>query len=146
MESKLAAEQVLNSFIKLSKNMRKIFDFKFSHSTMRQFSTLKYLENYGACNLKEFSKRLNVSSSSLCIMLRKLEEKGLIERKHSENDRRNIIYSLSSKGKNFLNEEKEIRLDSLKKKVEKLDDAEIENFCYHLKSANEIIEKLIKKD
>lgn len=56
---------------------------------------------------KDLVEKLDVRPSSLSEMLKKLESKGLIERRQDEEDKRNVIVSLSEKGREAADKEKQ---------------------------------------
>ena len=56
------------------------------------------------CNVKTLSKTLLIDSSTLTPLLKKLENKGLIERKRNKIDERNLILNLTSKGEELKRE------------------------------------------
>ena len=55
-------------------------------------------------NQDKIASRCNINKSAVARSIRKLEEKGLVERKIDENNRRQNIVSLTYKGKETLNE------------------------------------------
>jgi len=55
-------------------------------------------------NQEKIASRCNINKGAVARSIRKLEEKGLVERKIDENNRRQNIVSLTSKGKETLDE------------------------------------------
>ncbi|AEJ19172.1 MarR family winged helix-turn-helix transcriptional regulator [Gracilinema caldarium] len=72
------------------------------HLTEERYRSLLYLLKMEEAGLSELSERLSISASSLCIMLGKLEEEGLVERHRSKEDRRQVRYSCTPKGRERL--------------------------------------------
>lgn len=75
--------------------------------TTKQFFTLEQMKKYDRIELKNLSKELYVSTSSLCILLNKLVESGYVFREEDSKDRRNTFYGLTELGKEALLEEED---------------------------------------
>ena len=63
-----------------------------------QHRVLKRLEEIGHVHQRDLADQFEIRPASLSELLIKLEEKGLIERTRLEEDRRNIVVSLSEQG------------------------------------------------
>ncbi|HON14070.1 MAG TPA: MarR family transcriptional regulator, partial [Treponema sp.] len=90
-------------FLDFSINLKRLFrsvlvqsDRNLSEERYRSLLCLIKMEEAG---LSELSERLSISASSLCIMLGKLEEEGLVERHRRSEDRRQVQYSCTAKGR-----------------------------------------------
>lgn len=90
-------------FLDFSINLKRLFrsvliqsNRSLSEERYRSLLCLLKMEEAG---LSELSERLSISASSLCIMLGKLEEEGLVERHRSSKDRRQVHYSCTAKGR-----------------------------------------------
>ena len=55
--------------------------------------------------LKNLSKELNVSTSSLCILLNKLVDQNYVYREEDRRDRRNTFYGITEIGEKIINDE-----------------------------------------
>ena len=77
--------------------------------------------------LKNLSKVLHVSTSSLCILLNKLVEQGYVYREEDKKDRRNTFYGITEKGREVLEIEKADILNLINKKVELIDEEKRED-------------------
>ena len=66
--------------------------------TERQFFVMIKIYKYKKIELKNLSKELNVSTSSLCILLNKMVEQGYVYRKEDSRDRRNTFYGITDFG------------------------------------------------
>ena len=66
--------------------------------TYTQYITMMVLWEYGQMNVKDLGERLYLDSGTLTPLLKKLESKGLIERKRSVADERNLVVALTQKG------------------------------------------------
>lgn len=67
--------------------------------TYTQYITMMVLWEKRALTVKELSTSLFLDSGTLTPLLKKLEAKGLVSRKRSEEDERSLIVSLTDKGK-----------------------------------------------
>ncbi len=66
--------------------------------TYTQYIVMMYFWEYNESNVKELGNKLMLDSNTLTPLLKKLEDKGYIERKRSSLDERNLIVKLTSKG------------------------------------------------
>lgn len=73
--------------------------------TERQFFVLLKIYNCKKMELKNLSKELNVSTSSLCILLNKLVEQKYVYREEDIRDRRNTFYGITEIGEKIINDE-----------------------------------------
>lgn len=90
--------------------------------TERQFFALKKMAEIDKMELKNLSKVLHVSTSSLCILLNKLVEQEYVYREEDKKDRRNTFYGITEKGKAVLEREKADILKIINKKIELIDE------------------------
>lgn len=90
--------------------------------TERQFFALKKMAEIDKMELKNLSKVLHVSTSSLCILLNKLVEQEYVYREEDKKDRRNTFYGITEKGKEVLEREKADILKIINKKIELIDE------------------------
>mgnify|MGYP000871798778 FL=1 len=104
-------------FLDFSINLKRLFrgivvqsNRSLSEERYRSLLCLLKMEEAG---LSELSERLSISASSLCIMLGKLEEEGLVERHRSSKDRRQVHYSCTAKGRERVNAAQEELLGQL---------------------------------
>jgi len=110
--------------------------------TEKQFRTLMNIKTQEKEILKNLSKNMKVSTSSLCIMLNKMTDEGLVHRETDIKDRRNTFYSLTRKGRELLDNEVEIRLSLLNKQIDKLSDEKKQKLYMCMTGIEEIIEEL----
>ena len=66
--------------------------------TYTQYITMMILWETPSVTAKELGDRLYLDSGTLTPLLKKLESKGLLNRKRSEEDERNLIVTLTEKG------------------------------------------------
>jgi len=76
--------------------------------TYTQYITLLVLWEKSEISVKELGEKLYLDSGTLTPLLKKLESKGLIQRKRSEKDERVMIVTLSEKGMKLKEEAVEI--------------------------------------
>ena len=95
--------------------------------TERQFFAIKKMAEIDKMELKNLSKVLHVSTSSLCILLNKLVEQGYVYREEDKKDRRNTFYGITEKGRDVLEIEKADILNLINKKVELIDEEKRED-------------------
>lgn len=66
--------------------------------TYTQYITMLVLWEHKAMTVKALGQELYLDSGTLTPLLKKLEEKGLVTRRRSEQDERNLIVTLTEKG------------------------------------------------
>ncbi|MCD8014477.1 MAG: MarR family transcriptional regulator [Lachnospiraceae bacterium] len=66
--------------------------------TYTQYITMMVLWEHREMNVKELGKRLYLDSGTLTPLLKKLEGKGLVSRKRSVEDERNLIITITEQG------------------------------------------------
>ena len=66
--------------------------------TYTQYITLMALWEHRMLSVKDMGKLLHLDSGTLTPVLKKLEEKGLVNRRRSREDERSLIVSLTEKG------------------------------------------------
>jgi DNA-binding MarR family transcriptional regulator len=107
--------------------------------TDERFRSLHYLEGSGDVALSELSERICISPSSLCLMLKKLEEEGLVERNRAAGDRRKVLYRISALGLERLGDGRKRRLAALSKRFEALPQADRERLRQAMDSMESIL-------
>lgn len=103
----------LNLFDNLIKNITGTGTKKIQKLTTKQFFTLEQVSKYDKIKLKDLSKDMYVSTSSLCILLNKMVEQGYAFREEDEKDRRNTFYGLTEEGKEVLELEEDRIAESI---------------------------------
>ena len=66
--------------------------------TYTQYITMLVLWETDELNVNEIGKRVSLDSGTLTPLLKKLEEKGLLNRERQKNDERNLTVTLTEKG------------------------------------------------
>lgn len=140
MNNKESSKELLEFVILFNKLVREFHSQKYdSNYTQQQFRTLLYLEEMGKCPLKLLSKQIQVSTSSLCIMLNKLVDEELVYREIDQGDRRNTFYGLTENGLNVLKDEKVLRTNKLSELINKVPEGDREELLSCLTKARHIL-------
>jgi DNA-binding MarR family transcriptional regulator len=66
--------------------------------TLSQMHTVEILSSQGALKMKELAEKMGVTTGTLTVLVDRLEEAGMVERKPHETDRRSIRVLLTQKG------------------------------------------------
>ena len=69
--------------------------------TYTQYITMMVLWEQKEIQVKELGQKLFLDSGTMTPVLKKLEEKGLVSRRRSKEDERNLIVSLTDEGKSL---------------------------------------------
>ena len=103
--------------------------FKEGEVTLSQARLLSVLsEKYdGKCDFKDMERNLMIAQSSTVNLVKKLVDKGFLETKKDEKDKRVKIMSLTAKGNIWLEQTGKFMDDIEKRMVEGLSDEEMEN-------------------
>ena len=112
--------------------------------TERQFFALKKMAELDKMELKNLSKILHVSTSSLCILLNKLVEQGYVYREEDKKDRRNTFYGITEKGREVLEIEKTDVLNVIKRKIELIDEDKREDLYKALELVFDVLKDTLK--
>lgn len=112
--------------------------------TERQFFALKKMAELDKMELKNLSKVLHVSTSSLCILLNKLVEQGYVYREEDKKDRRNTFYGITEKGREVLEIEKTDVLNVIKRKIELIDEDKREDLYKALELVFDVLKDTLK--
>lgn len=95
------AVEVVQSFMNISKTLAK-FTQKNAESlglTLQQLGILNIIYTFSSITLKEITEKLLIPKSTASVNVDELVTLGLVERKVSEDDRREINLTLTAKGK-----------------------------------------------
>lgn len=111
--------------------------------TEKQFFVMIKLKECKKIELKNLSKELGVSTSSLCILLNKLVEKQYVYREEDSRDRRNTFYGITEKGVYIIDSEIEKFVTIANHKVNVLNKEDKETLTESLQSAKKMIKKLL---
>ena len=76
--------------------------------TYTQYITMLVLWEHKSLTVKELGRKLYLDSGTLTPLLKKLEEKGLVDRRRSTADERNLIVSITEQGAALKEQAREI--------------------------------------
>lgn len=110
--------------------------------TEKQFFALSELKRHNKVELKNLSTQLHVSTSSLCILLNKLVEKGYVYREEDKRDRRNTFYGLTKEGLKLFDEQVSKFTDIIDERINKLSTVDKNKLLICMEDLKEIIVKM----
>ncbi|MGL5316653.1 MAG: MarR family winged helix-turn-helix transcriptional regulator [Peptostreptococcaceae bacterium] len=110
--------------------------------TDRQFFALSSIMKHKKIELKNLSKDLYVSTSSLCILLNKLVERGFVYREEDPRDRRNTFYGITQEGLNVVNAEIDELVEIINKKLDVLSEEDLNKLAKSMDEIKNIMDKL----
>jgi len=97
----------VSKIIDLTRNFNKSMRHKFYHSmhdsgfTLPQLSVISILEKHGEQKVSELSLKMRLSDSTVSGILDRLEQKDIIKRERTKDDRRVVKISLTGKSQKF---------------------------------------------
>lgn len=114
------ATEALNSYIKLiraaeSLNSKINLDLSEFGLTESQFGVMDALYHLGPMKQKDLGKKILKSGGNITMVINNLEKQGMVQRKKSENDKRQFIVNLTSSGKKTIRD----LLPGITKKIKK---------------------------
>lgn len=92
----------------------------------------------------EISEYMNVSTARVAVLLRKMSEKGLIEKKSDPKDARRVLVTITDSGRKVLHEKREEILIYSKAIVERFGKEKIMGFIAACKEIKDIVEDVEK--
>ncbi|MFA9558981.1 MarR family winged helix-turn-helix transcriptional regulator [Evansella sp. AB-rgal1] len=106
------------------------------------FAILMLLEEAGKLPTTEIGKRLLILKSNLTPLINKLIAKDLVEREAADHDRRIMYIQLTDHGRQFLKSEINALHKDVEKRLEDLDEDDINKLYDAIKTINEVMKKL----
>ena len=107
--AKLSEERIISLIFSVGRNFRQDTQkkaptqkFECAHISIVQLETLKFIAQKKNVLMKDIANYLSIAPPSLTPLIDHLEERQLIKRTSSQNDRRAIFINLTSKGKEAL--------------------------------------------
>ncbi|MBB6063180.1 DNA-binding MarR family transcriptional regulator [Thermosipho japonicus] len=96
-------EDILKTIFSLVVNFVNFFQTNkvFSKMTTNEFYVFLFIALNKDVTMKECSQKLNLSKSTVTVIIDKLEHENLVKRKRSSKDRRKIFLILTKKGENI---------------------------------------------
>ena len=139
--------QSISQIIKLNKDINKSLRHKFHHSihdsgfTLPQLSVISMLEKHGEQKVSELSLKIGLSDSTVSGILDRLEQKDIIRRERTKDDRRVVKISLTGKSKGFCNDFRQKREEYFTQLLKNLSEQEIKDIIKGLKILNRALTK-----
>ena len=99
-------------------------------------NVLTVLEAEGPLPMSHLADALDVSVASTTGIITRMEERGLVARKHAESDRRVVTVTLTEAGENVFREMEEARRYGLRKLLGELTEEEMTGFLAGLRAMN----------
>ncbi len=90
-------------------------------------------------NSVDISKALEISSARMAVLLKKLEQKNLIQKKHSKIDARAIIIEITNEGEKIVAEAKDNLFNVTQKLIDEIGLDELKNVFENLNKINTIL-------
>ena len=105
------------------------FSKKFSEDNAGINFVLKILDDAGTpLSAGEISKRSCVSTARVAVLIKKMQDKGLIKREEDENDRRKALVSITEKGSSEVRHSKELFIKMVGRLIDEIGIDEIKQF------------------
>lgn len=134
-------EEVLKTMKFMHENRpEKVFEH-INRQDLGVFAVIKYIhESTEEINSADISKHMKISSARITVLLRKLENKGMIEKSDSAKDARVKIIKLTDKGWKVADEHRKFVCKMAEKIVDEFGFEELEDLMYNLSRLKGIIE------
>lgn len=98
----------------------------------------------GKITISELAKKTRVLPSAISRTLKRLEEKGYVERTVNKNDRRNTYVEITDRGREVAQEIRDIMCDYGEAVLSKLDEEELSKLISYLNNIYDIAKKEIE--
>ncbi|MGL5716681.1 MAG: MarR family winged helix-turn-helix transcriptional regulator [Paraclostridium sp.] len=145
MDNKKISELMISNMNTFQNLIKTTNDERYKHGkvlTKKQFFALVEIQKHKKIELKNLSKALFVSTSSLCILLNKLVEQDYVYREEDANDRRNTFYGITEKGHEVSNQEIEKFMNIISNKLDRIDEERRSELSISLQKTNEILNEI----
>lgn len=132
----------ISKIIDLSRNFNKSMRHKFHHSiqdsgfTLPQISVISMLEKHGEQKVSELSLKMGLSDSTVSGILDRLEQKDIIKRERTKDDRRVVKISLTGKSQKFCNDFRRKKEEYFTQLLKNLSEQEIKDIIKGLEILN----------
>ncbi|MGI6316157.1 MAG: MarR family winged helix-turn-helix transcriptional regulator [Christensenellales bacterium] len=124
-------------FVKLSRMLE--IKLRRSPAHMARMRLMLAMRHKDELTLPELSNETCVSTSSLSLMLKQLDQEGLVNRESKPSDGRITLYSLTENGRNYLHQEYNNRRRAMSDLVSDVDLSSFPNISEHLQVVLEIV-------
>ncbi|WP_010093800.1 MarR family winged helix-turn-helix transcriptional regulator [Ornithinibacillus scapharcae] len=140
MELKELVERYQSSINQVYRRVNIILKDKIhSDITTDQFSTLHYILKHKDCTSTDIANEFGVGKSAVTAQINRLYDKGLIERKRDERDRRVVYLYVTQKGLDFINQTETAIFEILGKYLSNFEKEEINAFIHSLEKLAKIM-------
>lgn len=135
----------ISKIINLTRNFNKSMRHKFHHSmhdsgfTLPQLSVISMMEKHGKQKVSELSLKMGLSDSTVSGILDRLEQKDIIKRERTKDDRRVVKISLTGKSKEFCNDFRRKREEYFTQLLKSLSEQEIKDIIKGLEILNRVL-------
>jgi DNA-binding MarR family transcriptional regulator len=135
----------VSKIIDLTRNLNRSMRHKFhnliqdSEFTFPQISVISILEKHGEQKVSELSLKMGLSDSTVSGILDRLEQKNIIKRKRTKDDRRVVKISLTGKSKEFCNDFHKKKEKYFTQLLKKLSEQEIKDIIKGLEILNRVL-------
>ena len=135
----------ISQIIRLNRNFNRTLKHEFhelmqdSGFTFPQLSVISILAKHGKQKVSEISEKMGLSDSTVSGILDRLEQKGIIERKRTREDRRVVKIDLSKGSKAICCEFHQKREEHFAKLLEKLSMEEINEIIKAFQILNRVL-------
>lgn len=94
--------------------------------SMTHFHVMSMLERHGEMTMSRLADMLDVSLSNATGLVDRMEERGLVERLRSIDDRRVVLARITPRGRELLREVEGFKAETIKLVLDRLDDPSLE--------------------
>jgi len=110
-----------------------------------EFKCLRLMSSEENPNNKEIAEKMNLSPSRITRIMDGLIEKGYMVREINNADRRNMVLSLSRRGKNLTNKLNSAFIEIHKEILNEIDNSQHESLIIAMENLHSAIEKWLQK-
>lgn len=96
--------------------------------TRPQCYLLSLISNEEPCKITSLAQKLGVRPSTISTMINRLVDEGFVSREYGHNDRRNVLVSITERGKEVLERDVENYGQVLQRFIGSLEPSELETF------------------
>jgi len=135
----------ISQIIDLNKSINKSLRHEFHHLmqdselTFPQLSVISMLEKRGEQKVSKLSEKMGLSNSTVSGILDRLEQKDIIKRERTEDDRRVVKISLTKKSQKFFNDFRQKKEEYFCQLLKRLSDEEIKDIIKGLEILNRVL-------
>ena len=120
---------------------------KFSEDNAGINFVLRLLEDAGTpLTAGEISKRSCVSTARVAVLIKKMQDKGLVRREEDEHDRRKARISITEKGSSEVRRSKELFIKMVERLIDEIGIEEINNFFMTSEKIGRIAGQIIEEE